>query len=115
MERWRQDRTWTGRRKHRPPLCEEREILTELDRQTAPPPQGQLRSGLQTAPTPAQCPDVICSVFLVELCVPQSSAVIKQLTARMNLDDGLQNEMNLGASTRVCEYFWGGCVWKGGK
>ncbi len=59
------------------------------------------------------CSANICSLnicfFFCQLCVPQSSAVIKQLKGSVNWDDGIENEMNLCVSVRVGEYFGAVC------
>lgn len=60
------------------------------------------------------CPANICSTFcyyyfFYQRCVPQPSAVIKQLKGSVNWDDGIESEMNLCVSVRVSEYFGAMC------
>lgn len=96
----------------------ERRTLAEPDNFLYPiltPPQGRLRLGplrLESTSTTAQPISALSiSVFFYQVCVPQSSAVIKQLKGSVNWDDGIEREMNFCVSVRVGEYFWG-CVWK---
>lgn len=60
---------------------------------------------LESVSTAAQLISFVLLLLSIKHCVPQSSAVIKQLKGSVNWDDRIENDRSLYVSLRDGEYF----------